>query len=115
MERKILFYGVYFSTFYVKQNGKVKDKIDYVLDLVKYEERIPKKFLKFLSGTDGLYEIKVTTAFNNIRIFCFFDHGRIVVLTNCFVKKSQKTPKKELEIAIRLKKEYFENKKRIEK
>ena len=110
MERKISIYGNYFSEFYVKQTDKVKDKIDYVVDLIKNEERVPKKFLKFLTDTDGLYEIKVSTAFKNIRIFCFFDDGRLIVLTNCFVKKTQKTPKKELRLAIKLKNEYFKNK-----
>ena len=107
MERKIAIYGTYFSDFYEKQSDKVKDKIDYVLDLIKHEERVPKKFLKFLTGTDGLYEIKVSSTFNNIRMFCFFDEGRLVVLTNCFVKKTQKTPKKHLDLAIKIKKRIF--------
>ena len=100
-------YGRYFLDFYERQTDKVKDKIDYVLELVKHEERVPKRFLKFLSGTDGLYELKISTMFKNIRIFCFFDEGRLVVLTNCFVKKTQKTPKKHLKLAIKLKQEYF--------
>lgn len=95
-ERKIGFYENYFSEFYTKQSDKVKDKIDYVLDIVRFSERVPEKFFKHLSGTDGLYEIKVSTVFKNIRIFCFFDEGNLVVLTNCFVKKTQKTPKKNL-------------------
>lgn len=111
MERKIAVYGTYFSDFYEKQSDKVKDKIDFILDLIKHEERVPKKFLKFLTGTDGLYDIKVSTTLINIRIFCFFDEGRLVILTNCFVKKTQKTPKKHLDLAIKLKKEYFKNKK----
>jgi len=110
MKRKITLYGRYFLNFYEKQSDKVRDKIDYVLDLIKNEERVPKKFLKYLSGTDGLYEIKVSTVFSNIRIFCFFDEGKLVVLTNCFVKKTQKTPKKQLDLAIKLKKEYFTKK-----
>ncbi len=110
MECNIALYGRYFLDFYEKQTDKVKDKIDYVLDLIKNEERVPKKFLKHLSGTDGLYEIKVSTVFSNIRIFCFFDEGRLVVLTNCFVKKTQKTPKKQLDLAIKLKNEYFTKK-----
>jgi len=110
VERKIALYGVYFSEFYTNQSQKVRDKIDYVLDLVKYEERVPKKFLKFLIGTDGLYEIRVSTTFKEIRIFCFFDKGKLVVLTNCFIKRKQKTPRKKLELALRLKKEYFEKK-----
>jgi phage-related protein len=101
VERQIGLYGNYFFEFYEKQADRVKDKIDYVLDLIRSEERVPKKFLNFLIGTDGLYEIKITTVFSDIRIFCFFDEGRLVVLTNCFVKKSQKTLKKELAIKFK--------------
>jgi phage-related protein len=111
MGRNINLYGDYFKLFYSKQPSKVKDKIDYVLELIKYEDRVPKKFLKFLAGTDGLYEIKVNTVFSNIRIFCFFDEGKLIVLTNCFIKKTKKTPRKKIELAIRLKKQYFKNKK----
>lgn len=110
VERKIALYGSHFSDFYEKQTDKVRDKIDYVLDLIKYEERVPKKFLKYLTGTDGLYEIKVTSVFSNIWIFCFFDEGQLIILTNCFVKKTQKTPKKHLDLAIKLKKEYYSSK-----
>nr|MBA3705168.1 type II toxin-antitoxin system RelE/ParE family toxin [Bacteroidota bacterium] len=45
------------------------------------------------------------------RIFCFFDHGQLVVLTNGFQKKTQKTPKQEIEKALKIKKEYENEKK----
>jgi len=112
MERKITFYGNYFSKFYKKQDKKTRDKIDYVIDIIKYIERVPVQFLKHLEGTGSLYEIRISTTLKQIRIFCFFDKGKVVVLTNCFVKKTQKTPKKELELAIKLKKEYFVIKKK---
>ena len=112
MERKIAFYGNYFSKFYEKQNKKTRDKIDYVIDIVKFVDRIPNRFLKYLKGTESLYEIRISTTYKQIRIFCFFDEGQVVVLTNCFVKKTQKTPKRELELAIKLKSEYFAAKKK---
>jgi len=112
MERKITLFRKYFSNFYKGQNIKTRDKIDYVIEIVKYVERVPVKFLKHLEGTDGLFEIRVSTTYKEIRIFCFFDKGELVVLTNCFVKKTQKTPKRELELAIKLKKEYYEIKKK---
>jgi len=112
MERKIAFYGNYFSKFYEKQNIKTRDKIDYAIDIIKYFDRVPIQFLKHIEGTEGLYEIRVSTTFKQIRIFCFFDEGQVVVLTNCFVKKTQKTPKKELELAKKLKREFFETKKK---
>ena len=64
-----------------------------------------------MSGTDGLYEIRVEYSSNIYRIFCCFDNGNIVVLFNGFQKKTQKTPLKEIEKALRLKQEYFELKK----
>ncbi|MEA1878517.1 MAG: type II toxin-antitoxin system RelE/ParE family toxin [Bacteroidota bacterium] len=100
MDRKITFYGNYFSLFYAKQNKKTRDKIDYVIDIIKYIERVPVKFLKHIEGTNSLYEIRISTALQQIRVFCFFDKGQVVVLTNCFVKKTQKTPLKELELAL---------------
>jgi len=63
-----------------------------------------------LEGTDGIYEVRVITTFKNIRILCFFDKGELVVLTNCFVKKDQKTPKKEIRMAEAMKKEYLNQK-----
>lgn len=72
---------------------------------------IPKKFLAPMSGQEGLFEIRIEYQSNIYRIFCCFDIGQLVVLFNGFQKKSQKTPKQEIEKAVRLKKEYFESKK----
>lgn len=110
MVRKIFSYGDYFDMFYEEQDQKSRDKIDFVLDLIKHEKHIPKKFLKHLEGTDSLYEIRVSTTFKEIRIFCFFDQGNLVILVNCIVKKIQKIPKNALDLANKLKKEYFKNK-----
>lgn len=110
MERQITAYGHYFLDFYDQQDSKAREKIDYVLDLVKHVRQVPIKFLKHLEGTDGLYEIRVSTSNKIIRIFCFFDSGRIVILTNCFIKKTQKTPRKELKMALKLMQEYFDSK-----
>lgn len=107
MQRQIIIYKNYFIDFYKKQDLKVQEKIEYVLDLIRFEKHVPNKFFKHLTGTDGIYEIRVITSFKSIRIFCFFDKGELVVLTNCFIKKSQKTPKKELKLAEKLKIEYM--------
>jgi phage-related protein len=85
----------------------VKTKIQYVLELIKQVERVPVKFLAPMSGYDGLYEVRVEYQSNIYRIFCCFDEGRLVVLFNGFQKKTQKTPKEEIEKAMRLKNEYF--------
>ena len=98
------------SDFYSKQDKQVQDKIEYVFKLIKQVDRIPKKFFKHLTSTEGLYEIRVEYQSNIYRIFCFFDKGQLVVLLNGFQKKTQKTPTKEIKIAEKLKKEYFNNK-----
>ena len=110
MIRKIIFYESYFIEFYNKQNKKVKIKIQYVLELIKQVDRVPKKFLKHLSGTNGLYEIRIEYQSDIYRVFCCFDEGKLVVLFNGFQKKTQKTPKKEIEKGERIMKEYFERK-----
>jgi phage-related protein len=111
MTREIIFYENNFIAFYQKQDEKLKEKIKYVLELIKQVEKVPEKFLKHLIGTDGLYEIRIEYQSNIYRIFCCFDKGNLVVLFNGFQKKTQKTPNNELEKALKLKNEYFENKK----
>jgi phage-related protein len=110
MIRTIIAYKDYFVDFYKKQDNKVQEKIEYVLDLIRFEKHVPIKFFKYLDDTDGIYEIRVITTFKSIRILCFMDKGNLVVLTNCFLKKTQKTPKKEIKLAERLKKEYLTEK-----
>ena len=110
MERKVIAYKNYFVDFYNEQDKKVQEKIEYVLDLIRYEKRVPIKFLKFLDSSDGIYEVRVITTYRSIRILCFFDKGELVVLTNCFVKKTQKTPRKEIRLAEKIKKEYLNEK-----
>lgn len=107
MKRKIIFYDDFFLDFYNGQEDKIKLKIDFVLDLIRNVEKVPVKFLKHVEGTDGLYEIKIITSSKSLRIFCCFDEGNLIVLLNCFIKKTDKTPKTELEKAIKLKEEYL--------
>jgi phage-related protein len=111
MTRKIIFHKGYFLDFYRTLDDKVKAKIQHVFELIKQVERVPEKFLAPISGSDGLFEIRIEYQSNIYRVFCCFDEGRIVVLFNGFQKKTQKTPKEEIERAVRLKKEYFEFKK----
>jgi phage-related protein len=108
--RELLFYGQYFYQFFNQQSEKVKEKIDYVLFVLTHTERVPEKFLKHIEGQKGLYEIRVEVGSNIFRIFCFFDSGKIVVLLNGFQKKSQKTPKQEIDMALKLMNQYFETK-----
>ena len=109
--RTIIFYKDYFSEFFVKQRSKVKDKIIWTFDLIEELQKVPETYLKHIESTEGLFEIRVQQGSDIFRIFCFFDQGQLVVLVNGFQKKTQKTPKKEIEKALKLKEEYFDEKK----
>lgn len=107
MTREILFYENHFIDFYSSLDLKTQEKVEYVFKVIRTVDRVPTKFLKHIEGTAGLFEIRVKSGSNIYRLFCCFDHGRIVVLFNGFHKKSQKTPKTEIERAIKLKTKYF--------
>jgi phage-related protein len=110
MPRQIVFHGEYFLNFYQDLDNKIKSKIQYVFELIKQVEKVPKKFLSPMTGYEGLFEIRIEYQSNIYRIFCCFDEGRLVVLFNGFQKKTQKTPKEEINRAMRLKNEYFQTK-----
>jgi phage-related protein len=110
VKRKIIAYKNYFLDFYQEQDDKVQLKIEYVLDMIRFERRVPIKFFKQLENSNGIYEVRIITTFKSIRILCFFDGGDLVVLTNCFVKKTQKTPKKEIKLAEKIKVDYLNDK-----
>ena len=111
MNRKIIFHGEHFIEFYKSLDNNVKSKFQYVFELIKQVEMVPKKFLSPMTGYDGLFEIRVEYQSNIYRAFCCFDEGRLIIIFNGFQKKSQKTPKKEIEKAMKLKNEYFNLKK----
>lgn len=95
----------------MKQRQKVREKIVWTFLLIEELQQIPATYLKHLEGTDGLYEIRIQLGSDIFRIFCFFDEGKLVVLANGFQKKTQKTPKQEITKALKIKEEYYENKK----
>lgn len=110
MERRIIFYESYFQDFFLEQNSKVREKIAYVFKVINSVQNVSTKFLKHLEGTDGLYEIRIEFESNIYRVFCCFDKGNLVVLFNAFQKKTQKTPKSQIDLALKLMIEYFNSK-----
>ncbi|MEP6646012.1 MAG: type II toxin-antitoxin system RelE/ParE family toxin [Saprospiraceae bacterium] len=78
--------------------------------IIEYVQHVPEQYLKHIAGTDGLYEILIQQGSDIFRIFCFFDQGQLVVLTNGYQKKTQRTPKSEIEKTLRIKKQYEQEK-----
>lgn len=108
--RELFFFKDYFENFYESQTEKVKKKIIWTLKVIEELDRIPEIYLKHLKNTTGLYEIRVQVGNNIFRIFCFFDLDNLVVIGHGFQKKTQKTPKQQIERAEQIKKEYYEYK-----
>ena len=109
--RKIVEFENHFSNFLKEQPEKVQNKIFKVIEAIETLERIPSNYLKFIQGTQGLYEARIQLGSNIWRVFCFFDDDRLVILLNGFVKKTQKTPKREIKRAQELMFNYYESKK----
>jgi len=108
--RNIIFYEDHFEKFFVNQRKRVKDKIIWTLSLIEELPIVPETYLKHIKSTNGLYEIRIKDSRDIFRIFCFFDSGKLIVLMNGFQKKSQKTPKNDLEKALKIKDDYERNK-----
>ena len=108
-ERKILAYKSYFKDFVESLTDTEARKVFYVIDMLKTQERINTKFVKYLR--DEIYELRAEHSGNIFRVFFIFDDGNIVMLFNGFQKKTQKTPQSEITKAIQLKKEYYAGKK----
>ena len=104
--RRVITYGGYFEAFMKALTPEQQRKINYGLLLLKTVDRLPAKFVKHLE--DGLFEMRTEFEGNIFRTFFIFDQGNLVVLFNGFQKKSQKTPRAEIEKAKRIKKEYYE-------
>ncbi|MFZ1700071.1 MAG: type II toxin-antitoxin system RelE/ParE family toxin [Pyrinomonadaceae bacterium] len=108
--------------FYTKTNGdypvgdflrslpsKLRRKVTWVLDIVEDLQIVPRQYFKKLTGTDGIWEVRVDTGSVTIRLLGFFHRGDLIVLTNGFVKKSQLTPMSEIVVAEKRKREYLGN------
>lgn len=108
--RNIFYYKNYYLDFFTTLKPEVQRKFNWTLKLIATINRIPIKFFKHLKSTTGIYEIRVEVGSDIYRVFSFFDKGQLVVLVNGFQKKSQKTPKNEIKLAEKLKKQYFDEK-----
>ena len=113
MKRIIITFGGYFEDFMGKLTDKEQQKVDYLLTLLRTQDRLPIKFIKLIR--DGVYELRIEYNSTIYRVFFIFDEDKIVVLFNGFHKKTQKTPQNEITKAITIKEEYYEYKRKQNK
>ncbi len=108
--RNVLYYDSYYFRFFSTLPPKVQLKFNWTIQLIATQERISEKFFKHLSGTSGLYEIRIEHGSNQYRLFSFFDEGQLIIIINGFQKKSKKTPHREIKLAEQIKKQYYHEK-----
>ena len=110
--REIYYYEDHYLNFFSKLKPEVQKKFNWTLQLIATIDVIPKKYFDHMTGSTGIFEIRVEVGTDIYRVFSFFDKGQLIILVNGFIKKTQKTPKQELEIAEQLKKQYFHEKRK---
>lgn len=108
--RQVIQYKNYFEDFLLSQPKKIQDKIFKVIEMIETYQHVPKTYLAAIKSHKGLYEARIKLGSDIWRVFCFFDEGKLVVLLNGFTKKTQKTPSREIEKAVKLMKKYYNDK-----
>jgi phage-related protein len=108
--REIFYYKNYYIDFFKTLKPEVKKKFNWTLQLISELDRIPDKYFSHITESSGLFEIRVEVGSNIYRVFSFFDEGNLIILINGFQKKTQKTPMKEIQLAEKLKNQYFDEK-----
>ena len=111
--REIIFYKTKSGSSPVEEfldslNSKQAQKVVWVMKIVEELETVPTTYYKKLKNTDDIWEIRVQQSNNIFRLLGFQQEERLVILTNGFTKKTQKTPKNEITLAEKRKKEYLE-------
>jgi len=110
--REIIFYETDFGEkpveeFLAALDAAVRAKIVRTLELLRTQQIVPAKFWKKLSGSD-LWEVRVEYAGNIYRVLAAFAKNNRVILLHAFQKKSQKTPRQDMQIALQRQKRYFQ-------
>ena len=106
--REIFYFKNFYLNFFDTLKPNVKKKFNWTLQLLSTIDTVPEKYFKHMTGSSGIFEIRVEVGSEIFRVFSFFDKGKLIILLNGFQKKSQKTPRNELELAEKLKKQYFD-------
>ena len=91
--------------------GKQAQKVLWVLQLIEELETVPRQYFKKLVDSEGIWEVRVQFGNDIFRLLGFFDGGTLLILTNGFAKKTQKTPPQEIALAVRRKSDYLARRK----
>jgi hypothetical protein len=108
-------FTTFFLEFYENQNAKIQEKFDFLIQILQTQPNIPQKYVKHITNSDGIYELRVSSMQNEYRVLFFFEEGslieggRIVILSNGFFKKDNKDYVKAVALAEQIKSDYLNN------
>ncbi len=94
--------GEFIKCLNIKMKAKVVANLHLLEEYGNYAREPLSKELE-----DGIFEIRTIVGNDIVRIMYFFDKGKVIIATNGFIKKKQKTPKSEIEKAKQIRKDYF--------
>ena len=93
--------------------GKQAQKVVWVLRLIEELEIVPHQYFEKLVNTEDIWEVRVQFGGDIFRLLGFFAGSSLLILTNGFAKKSQKTPRQEIDLATRRKGEYLSRQRKV--
>jgi phage-related protein len=88
-----------------KDAAKIYKEIDM---LQEFGLSLGMPYIKKLTDANGLWELRIKQSTNNYRVFYFTVKNSKIIMLNGFLKKTQKTPKKELDKALNYMNDYLE-------
>jgi len=88
-------------------SDKQVTKIAWILKIVREIHPVSSNYFKKLVNTADIWEVRVDVGRNTFRLLGFFPDRELIILTNSFQKKSQKTPPKEIKLAEKRKRDYL--------
>ena len=97
--------------FIISLENKMQAKVFMLLNLLEeFGNQLSEPHSKYLE--EGIYELRIKQSSSTTRVLYFFFTGKRIILTNGFVKKTQKTPRNEIELAKRRKQLFYERERR---
>ena len=93
--------------FLLSVDTKMRARLVKIIELLSVNgTSLRKPYSEYL--TDGIFEIRAKVGSDISRVLYFFIVGKKIILTNGFIKKTQKTPKNEIESAKKYRKDFLE-------
>jgi len=88
-------------------SSKQAQKVIYTLQIIEELEIVPSQYLKKLTNTNDIWEVRVIFSGNIFRLLGFFENEQLIILNHAFQKKTQKTPAKDIKLAEKRKNNYL--------